>query len=102
MAKVTVKFAPKAKDDLDEIEEYYEDYPNSKQMKQIFERIDDLKQHPLRGRPIPERQDKNIRHILAGNYRIIYHVVAEYLLMVLRIFHSKRKLNPDDDLDFNS
>ena len=41
MAKVTVKFAPKAQDDLDEIEEYYEDYHNSKQMLQIFDRIDD-------------------------------------------------------------
>jgi plasmid stabilization system protein ParE len=61
MAKVKVKYTPKAVEDLDDIEEYYADYPNAKQMRQIFDRVDDLKVQPLRGRPIPEMQDKNIR-----------------------------------------
>jgi addiction module RelE/StbE family toxin len=103
MAKVTVKYSTRAVDDLEEIEEYYNQYPSSKQMGQIFGGVKDLKVQPLRGRPIPElKDDKNIRHINAGNYRIIYHVIAEYLLMILRVFHVKRNLNPDDDLDFNN
>jgi addiction module RelE/StbE family toxin len=102
MAKVIVKYATKSLEDLDEIEEYYSDNPLSKQIQTIFDRIDDLKEQPFRGRPVPEMQDKNIRQIEAGNYRIIYHVIAEYLLMVLRVFHYKRHLNPDEDLDFDN
>ena len=101
MAKVTVKYAPKSLEDLDEIEVYYSDNPSNKQIRAIFDRIDDLKQQPLRGRPIREMQDKNIRHIEAGNYRIIYHVIAEDLLMIIRVLHYKRHLNPDEDLDFD-
>ncbi len=49
-----------------------------KQIKAIYKRFEDLEQQPLRGRPIPELQDENIRHVEAGSYRIIYHVIAEY------------------------
>ncbi|WMX16227.1 type II toxin-antitoxin system RelE/ParE family toxin [Aureispira sp. CCB-E] len=103
MAKVTVKYSTRALNDLEEIEEYYNQYPSSKQMGQIFQQVEGLKVQPLRGRPIPElKDDKNIRHVNAGNYRVIYHVIAEYLLMILRVFHVRRQLNPNDDLDFNN
>lgn len=101
MAKVIIKYAPKSLDDLDQIETYYSDYPSSKQISLIFEYIDRLKEQPFRGRPIPELQDENIRQINVGNYRVIYHVIADDLLMILRIFHFKRNFNPDSDLDFN-
>lgn len=100
MAKV--KISNKAIEDIDHIENYHAPTAAKKQIKAIYKRLDDLEQQPLIGRPIPELSDKNIRHINAGSYRIIYHVIAEYLLMVLRIFHHKRHLNPDDDLDFDN
>ncbi len=101
MAKVEVKISNKAMEDIHQIGEYHSPETARKQIKAIYKRFDDLEQQPLRGRPIPELNDKNIRHIEAGYYRIIYHVIAEYLLMVLRVFHHKRNLSPDDDLDFN-
>lgn len=102
MAKVTVKISNKALNDIDQVGEYHSETTAKKQVKAIYKSFDDLEQQPLRGRPIPELQDKNIRHVNAGYYRVIYHVIADYLLMVLRVFHHKRKLNPDDDLDFNN
>jgi len=100
MAKV--KISNKAMQDIDQIEDYHSESAAKKQIKAIYKRFDDLEQQPLMGRPIPELDDKNVRHINAGKYRVIYHVIAEYLLMVLRVFHSRRNLNPDDDLDFNN
>lgn len=100
MAKATVKYTKKAVEDLDEISAYYS--PESKQIKIIFDRIDDLKEQPLRGRPVPELNDSYVRQINAKNYRIIYHVVAEYLLIILRVFSYKRQFDPDEELDFNN
>ena len=101
MAKVEVKISKMALEDIDQIADYYSVPAAKKQIKAIYKGFDDLEAQPLKGRPIPEMQDKNIRHVNAGSYRIIYHVIAEYLLMVLRVFHHKHNLNPDDDLDFN-
>lgn len=101
MAKVTVKISQATFNDIDQIAEYYSESSAKKQIRAIYKRLDDLEKNPLRGRPITELQDKNIRHIEAGNYRIIYHVIDEYFLMTLRVFHHKRNLNPDKDLDFN-
>lgn len=100
MAKV--KISEKAMEDITKIGEYHSEITAKKQIKAIYKRFKDLEQQPLQGRPIPELQDRNIRHIDAGSYRIIYHVIADYLLMVLRVFHHKRNLNPNDDLDFNN
>ena len=100
MAKVIIKCTKKAKGDLEEISEYYS--PKSKQMKTLAKRIDSLKEQPLRGRPVPEFEDEHIRQVGADNYRVIYHVAAEYLLMILRIFSFKKPLNPDKDIDFDS
>lgn len=100
MKKVTIKYTKKAKEDLEEMSEYYS--PKSKQRKIISERIDSLKKQPLRGRPVPELEDEHIRQVGANNYRIIYHVVAEYLLMILRICSFRKPLNPDEDLDFDN
>ena len=100
MAKV--KISGKAMEDITRLGEYHSDTTVKKEIKAIYKRFEDLEQQPLRGRPIPELQDENIRHVEAGSYRIIYHVIAEYLLMVLRVFHYKRNLNPNDDLDFNN
>lgn len=100
MSKVTIKYTKKAKEDLEDMSQYYS--PNSKQRKIISKRIDSLKKQPLRGRPVPELGDKNIRQVEANNYRVIYHVAAEYLLMILRILSFKKPLNPDEDLDFDN
>lgn len=100
MAKV--KISEKAMKDITDIGEYHSEATAKKQIKAIYKRFGDLEEQPLRGRPIPELQDENIRHVEAGSYRIIYHVIAEYLLMVLRVFHYKRNLNPNDDLDFDN
>jgi plasmid stabilization system protein ParE len=65
-----------------------------------MEKIEELKLQPWRGRPIPEWADENIRYLQAKDYKIIYHVVDEFLLRVLRVFPYKMDFNPDRDLDF--
>ena len=99
MSKVTIKYTKKAKEDLEEIKQYYA--PKSKQRKIIIDRIDSLKQQPLRGRPVPELEDEYIRQVGAKKYRVIYHVAAEFLLIILRVFSFKKPLNIDDDIDFD-
>lgn len=101
MAKVEVKITEAAFKDIDQIEKYYSESSAKKQIKVIYKKFDDLEKQPLSGRPVPELADENIRQVKAGNYRIIYHVITHYFLMVLRVFSYKRKFNPDDDLDFN-
>ncbi len=61
MAKVIVRISTKALDDIDQIEAYHLHATAKKQVKAIYNRFDDLELQPLRGRPIPELEDENIR-----------------------------------------
>ena len=48
--------------------------------------------NPLIGRTVPEKNDKAIREIIKGNYRIIYQIRSETAVFILTIFHSSRLL----------
>ena len=56
----------------------------------LFEAVDILKQHPLLGRTVPEFNDKNIRELVRGSYRIVYRVVNENRIDIITIHHSAR------------
>ena len=101
MAKVITKLSKPAEADIIGIEDKYSEAAAEKRIKAIFQRIDDLEQFPLRGRPIPELNDLNVRQIdVFKEFRLIYHVVDEYFLIILRIFPYWKPLNPDEDLTF--
>ncbi|PKP24862.1 MAG: hypothetical protein CVU03_10710 [Bacteroidetes bacterium HGW-Bacteroidetes-2] len=58
----------------------------------IRNRTDILKFQNHSRRKVLEIQNKNIREIFEGNYRIIYRVVNENRIDILTIHHSARDL----------
>jgi toxin ParE1/3/4 len=60
----------------------------------IISATDDLIEFPRIGRRVPEWDDDAIRERIVGNYRVIYRLRDEYIL-VLTVIHGARLL-PDD------
>lgn len=58
------------------------------QVQRFFERIEILETNALSGRIVPEINDKSIRELVMGNYRIIYKVVNEIRVDILTIHSS--------------
>ena len=54
-----------------------------------------LEKQPLIGRIVPELNDKKIRELIIGNYRIIYEHKKLYV-NILTVHHSKRDLRIRD------
>lgn len=62
------------------------------QVEKIFGKAEILENHPFLGRVVPELNNKSIREVLEGNYRIIYRIVAKDVIHILTVHHSKRLL----------
>ncbi len=58
------------------------------QVQRFFERIEILETTPMLGRIVPEINDKTIRELVMGNYRIIYKIVSELRVDILTIHSS--------------
>jgi len=78
--------------DLDAIHEYisrdseiYADLVLS----DIFDSVDRLITYPESGRMVPELNDKNVREIIVGNYRIMYENQSNSL-KILTILYAAR------------
>jgi toxin ParE1/3/4 len=54
--------------------------------------------NPLLGRIVPESDDKSIREVIKGNYRVIYQIRNETSVFILTVFHTSRFLS-DKDLE---
>ena len=52
-----------------------------------------LREFPLSGRKVPEFDDENIRELFAYNYRIIYRVAGNEVV-IAAVVHGKRILEP--------
>ncbi|MBZ9652238.1 type II toxin-antitoxin system RelE/ParE family toxin [Psychroflexus montanilacus] len=92
---VRINWTFQAKSDLKNIAEYISKDSKLYAKRQVFKirnRTDILKSHNYSGRKVPEIQDKSIREIFEGNYRIIYKVVTENRIDILTIHHSARDL----------
>ena len=64
-------------------------YYASKWLDKINDRIVALSFHPYIGRVVPERENRNIREVIEGNYRIMYRIATNHIL-IYRIIHSAR------------
>ena len=62
----------------------------------IYNRAQLLIQQPQIGRIVPEFNDPNIRELIIGNYRLVYKLLDEYSLDILRIYNSARLLKKVD------
>ncbi len=58
----------------------------------IFQKVQPLINNPLLGRMVPEFNDRSIRELLDGNYRIIYRIKSDTRIDILRIYHEARSL----------
>ena len=59
---------------------------------QLLQRVNVLKDFPLAGRIVPEKEDPAIRELIEGNYRIFYLVKSQKKILILRIHHSAKNI----------
>ena len=58
----------------------------------IFQRAQDIISNPYSGRTVPEFNNKDIRELIEGNYRIIFRIKNQEQVDILRVYHSSRLL----------
>jgi toxin ParE1/3/4 len=59
----------------------------------IYNRVQSLTANPFTGRMVPEFNEKLLREVIVGDYRIIYRVKSDEQVDVLRVYHSARLLS---------
>lgn len=92
---VRINWTLQAKSDLKDIAEYISKDSKLYAKRQVFKirnRTEILKFQKSSGRIVPEIQEKNIREVLEGNYRIIYKVVNKNRIDILTVHHTAREL----------
>ena len=57
----------------------------------IVTNVGRLRRHPGLGRVVPEYQDRTIRELIVGNYRVVYRVHGQRVA-VLAVVHGSRDL----------
>jgi toxin ParE1/3/4 len=96
VAQITIVITESAYSDLEDIENYIaQDSPviARKFISHIFDKIDQLYTHPKSGKPVPEIKDDSLRELLVNKYRIIYQLIGESTINILRIVHGSRLLD---------
>jgi len=61
----------------------------------VFRKVEDLQDFPESGRVVPETENKAIREMIYGNYRLIYRL-EEKRISVLTVRHGKQILPVDE------
>jgi toxin ParE1/3/4 len=95
---VKIVWSPLAVDRVSEIAGYIaQDNPVAAEswINTVFKKVEDLKAFPESGRIVPETDNKTIRELIYGNYRIIYRL-EEKRLSVLTVRHGKQVLPVDE------
>ena len=92
---VRINWTIQAKNDLKSISDYIS--LDSKkyaklQVFKIMKRTQISKPHIRIGKAVEEIQNRNIREIVLGNYRIIYKIINETQIDILSIHHSAKNL----------
>lgn len=96
MEQVVIVITDSALSDLEDIENYIsQDSPAiaRKFISRIFDKIDQLYTYPLSGKPIPELKNNSIRELFINKYRIVYQIVDDNRINILRIVHGARLLD---------
>lgn len=84
---------------VSEIAEYISmDSPASaeKWIHKIFDKVLQLKNYPDSGRIVPELKITDIRELIYGNYRIIYRIKKDSII-ILTVRHGRRIL-PEEEI----
>ena len=91
-----MRWTPQAADDLEAITDFIAaDSPHyaSLFVIDVLSALGQLQAFPRSGRVVPETQTPDIREIILGNYRIVYRV-QEDMVVVLTVWHGSRLLDP--------
>ncbi|MBA4417668.1 MAG: plasmid stabilization protein [Syntrophus sp. (in: bacteria)] len=91
-------WSPLAIDRLSEIATYIaQENPTAaeKWVDTVFRKVEDLQNFPESGMVIPETENKTIRELIYGNYRLIYRL-EEKRISVLTVRHGKQVLPVDE------
>lgn len=92
---VKINWTPLSLADLRDIFDYISEDSNRYAqitVNKIYLRVSSLRKQPYSGRIVPEINERNIRELIDGNYRIVHEIINDYQIDILRIFHSARKL----------
>jgi toxin ParE1/3/4 len=91
-------WSPLAIDRVSEIAAYIaQENPTAaeKWVNTVFRKVEDLRDFPERGRVVPETENKAIREVIYGNYRLICRL-EEKRISVLTVRHGKQILPVDE------
>ena len=94
MAHEGIGWSPEALDDVERIAEYIgKDSPThaAGMVKRLFAAVEDLELFPRMGRAIPEVDDPAYRDLIVGQYRLIYRLDGDQVL-VIGVVHGARLL----------
>jgi toxin ParE1/3/4 len=90
---VEVIWTQNATEEIVNIAEYLEQYSKyyaETIVKKLYSKVNVLRQHPKIGRVIPEMQNEIYRELIEGNYRIMYEILDEEIILIQRVIHSSR------------
>jgi toxin ParE1/3/4 len=59
----------------------------------IYHKAQGIATNPYLGRMIPEFNEKFLREIIVGDYRVIYRIKNDEQVDILRVYHSARLLS---------
>ncbi len=62
------------------------------QTQRFFYAVQILTTHSFAGRIVPEKNNKKIREIILGNYRMIYKIINKNRIDIITIHHSAMRL----------
>lgn len=95
MARVTIRLTESALADLAGIRDWYGDggVPDvgARLMSEILERIQTLRDHPEKGRVVPEFEQPALREFIHAPFRIVYRLQGA-TVSIVRVWRSERLL----------
>ncbi|MBN1803530.1 MAG: type II toxin-antitoxin system RelE/ParE family toxin [Candidatus Lokiarchaeota archaeon] len=89
---VGVRFSTGALEDLENISSYIsKDSPKRAKnfVKEIFKKIEQLKDFPYMGRKFPDKNEETLREFFHKDYRIVYEIGKEFI-EILIVVHGSR------------
>jgi plasmid stabilization system protein ParE len=92
---VKVKWTDFAIENLNAIGDYIEKdsyFYAQRVVNSLFDAVNILEQHPLAGQIVPEFNNRNIRELIRGSYRIVYKLISEIDIDIITVHHSARLL----------
>jgi len=95
---VKIVWTELAVDDLKEIHDFIaKNSPRfaSITIDKIYQRAQLIADNPFLGRIVPEINNEPIRELIIGNYRLIYFIISELQVDILRVYHSARSLSEE-------